>query len=127
MRQLGTKATDAKLPVTAYLIRGLAPLANKEASAVAALRLGLTAIALEQFRACRGNRYPDSLAQLSPEFLSTTPLDPFDGEPLRYQLRAGGYQLYSIGPDLKDDAGHRHNGDGGDIVFAVAASASRAK
>lgn len=55
----------------------------------------------------------------SDEYLSATPADPFDGQPLRYQKKAGGYSLYSIGPDLKDDSGERKKGKDGDIVFAI--------
>ena len=34
-----------------------------------------------------------------------------------------GYLLYSVGPDLKDDAGERMKGKDGDMVFVVVAPA----
>jgi hypothetical protein len=53
--------------------------------------------------------------------LSTPPADPFDGQSLRFQKQGSGYTLYSIGPDLKDNAGERlKHGKDGDMVFAVA-------
>ena len=65
------------------------------------------------------------MSELTPEYLSATLTDPFDGQPLRYQKKAGGYALYSVGPDLKDDSGERKNGKEGDIFFAVITSAGR--
>jgi len=41
-------------------------------------------------------------------------VDPFDGQPLRYSAEGAGYVLYSVGPDLKDDAGERTAGQSGD-------------
>jgi len=85
---------------------------------LAGLRLGFTAVALEQFHA-HNNRYPTDLSLLTPEFLPAPVLDPFDGQPLRYRPNGSGYVLYSIGPDLRDDSGHRLSGKEGDIVFGV--------
>jgi hypothetical protein len=59
--------------------------------------------------------------------LDTVPLDPFDGQPLRYEKKAAGYALYSIGPDLRDDSGARMKGKVGDIVFEVVTSSKRRK
>lgn len=51
-------------------------------------------------------RYPDTLAELVPQFLVAVPHDVVDGQPLRYRLDgAGGFVLYSIGWDLVDDGG----------------------
>jgi hypothetical protein len=59
------------------------------------------------------------LAELAPSYLETVPVDPFDGQPLRYRTQGAGYVLYSIGPDLKDDGGTHLKGKSGDLVFAV--------
>ena len=40
-----------------------------------------------------------------PAQLKQVPLDPYDGKPLRYRLRADGAVVYSVGPDLIDDGG----------------------
>lgn len=50
--------------------------------------------------------YPQDLNALTPNFLTSIPADPFGaGEPWRYQLNGKNYELWSIGPDGKDDAG----------------------
>ncbi len=68
-------------------------------------RLKLAAIAIEQHKRRHG-RLPLTLEELVPAFLKTVPLDPMDGMPLRYRLHLdGGFRLYSIGTDLKDDGG----------------------
>ena len=64
-----------------------------------------TAIALERWRLVHG-AYPDSLAALVPGLLPVVPHDVMDGQPLRYRrTEAGGYLLYSIGIDARDDGG----------------------
>lgn len=50
-------------------------------------------------------RWPESLAELTPRFLPSRPLDFLTGEPLRYRLTSRGPILYSVGPDLDDDGG----------------------
>ena len=77
---------------------------SREAQDLAHLRLAQTAVALEQFRAAGGNRYPDNLAELSPKFLAAVPEDPFDGQPLRYAKSGNGYTLHSIGPPGANEA-----------------------
>jgi len=117
-RQRATKASGHGLLFNGLLWGGVPGAANREASCLADLRLALTAVALEQFRATH-NQYPTALSELAPNYLTTTPVDPFDGRPLRYRKQVAGYVLYSIGPDLKDNGGKRTNGNGGDIVFTV--------
>ena len=64
----------------------------------------LTALALNLFKVENG-RWPDHLDELVPKYLKSIPLDPNDGQPLRYKLTATGPLLYSIGPDHHDDGG----------------------
>jgi hypothetical protein len=71
-----------------------------------AKRTVITAIALKRYQLKHGN-YPPNLNALVPEFLSTVPLDPVDGQSLRYRLNADGtFLLYSVGPNGKDDGGN---------------------
>jgi RNA polymerase sigma factor (sigma-70 family) len=118
IRQRATKATGQRLLINASYWSGFAGVFRQEAGCLANLRLAVTAVALEQFRASH-NQYPAALSELSPNYLGASPKDPFDGQPLRYRKQAAGYVLYSIGPNLKDDGGRRMNGNGGDMVFAV--------
>jgi tetratricopeptide (TPR) repeat protein len=92
---------------------------DREASGVAVLKLAQTAIALERFRSGNANRYPESMNLLVPTLLSEMPVDPFDGEPLRYQTKGAGYVLYSIAQDKADDLGKKLEKGKGDLVFTV--------
>jgi hypothetical protein len=77
--------------------------------------MAITASALERHRLRQGS-YPPTLETLVPDFLARVPVDPINGQPLRYQLAglaaAKGkdstsppYRLYSVGADFKDDGG----------------------
>jgi hypothetical protein len=74
--------------------------------AEATKRIVITAIALKRFQLQHGN-YPEKLSELTPEFLASVPLDPVDGQPLRYRRNSDGtYLLYSIGENGVDDGGN---------------------
>ena len=78
-----------------------------------------TAIAIERYRRVRGET-PKTLDQIVPEFLEKSPVDPFDGAPLRFKSDAAGYKIYSIGPDGIDQGGEAgEEGKELDIVFDV--------
>jgi hypothetical protein len=78
---------------------------NKVIRVEAARRLTVTAIALKRYQLRQGS-FPPALTSLVPEFISTVPLDPVDGQPLRYRRNAGGtFLLYSIGENGVDDGG----------------------
>ena len=48
---------------------------------------------------------PQSLDALVPEFMEAVPLEPFDGEQLRYIRHKDGYTVYTIGYDGIDNGG----------------------
>ncbi len=63
------------------------------------------ACALERYRLAN-NALPDTLSALTPGFIDRIPNDIVDGQPLRWKRNAdGGYLLYSIGWNKKDDRG----------------------
>jgi len=68
----------------------------------ATLRCAIAALAAERFRLQR-DRWPTSLAELTPDQLAAVPLDPFDGQPLRLRRREDGIVIYSGGPIGRDD------------------------
>lgn len=76
-----------------------------DAAARACLRTAHAALAMERWRLAHQGSLPDSLAELIPSVLPRMPLDPFDGEPLRFKKTAKGYVIYSVGRDGKDDGG----------------------
>jgi hypothetical protein len=64
----------------------------------------LVAIALELYRRHTG-AWPDSLNDLTPQFLPQVPPDRYDGKPLKYRVIDGQPVLYSIGVNRVDDGG----------------------
>ena len=79
------------------------------------------AIAVERFRRRHG-RLPDQLDELVPEFLPEVPLDPFDGQPLRYLVDEAGCRIYSLGMNQTDEGGEGDLAGDPDLVFRVGAS-----
>lgn len=73
---------------------------------VALTRCAIAGCALERYRLKNG-RYPETLSALVPEFLASVPLDPIDGQPLRYALEPDGlFRLWSVGENDRDDGGN---------------------
>lgn len=65
-------------------------------------------------------KFADSPAHLTPEFLSSLPLDPFTGKDYIYKKNDKGFVVYSVGEDLKDDGGKHgemKSGSDYDIVW----------
>ncbi len=78
---------------------------TKLAKVEASRQMIMTAIALKRFQLKHGY-YPENISELTPEFLPTIPLDPVDGQPLRYRRNADGlFMLYSVGANGVDDGG----------------------
>ncbi len=73
---------------------------------LAFLRCGIAAVAVERYRLANG-RWPNNLDELMPRYLSVVPLDPFDGQQLRYRRLEDGVLIYTIGAERKDDGGQR--------------------
>lgn len=70
-----------------------------------AKQVTIAAIALKRYQ-LRLSHNPPDLNSLVPDFLSTIPLDPVDGQPLRYRRNADGtFLIYSVGENGVDDGG----------------------
>jgi hypothetical protein len=95
---------------SAMILPAVSGPATREADGFARIRLATTAIAVERFRLLQG-RPPESLSELTPQFLPNVPIDPFDGQPLRYHRLAKGYVIYSVGQDRHDDGGREKPAD----------------
>ncbi len=68
-------------------------------------RLAATVCAIQRHVLAKGAP-PSDLAALAPDFMSAVPIDPGDGQPLRYRLNTDGtLQLYSTGLDGIDSGG----------------------
>ncbi len=105
--------------VTDVILPNLSRCENQLARCDADLRCATAALAVERYRLANGAP-PDNATDLVPAFLSTLPLDPFDGQPLRYLTDEQGYAFYSVGENRKDENGKEPvQGRGGDVVFRV--------
>jgi hypothetical protein len=104
------------------LIPGICKLGQAFPRDLAFLRCAVTALAAERFRRDRG-RWPIRLDDLVPAYLDKVPLDPYDGQPLRYRSVADGVLIYSVGPDERDNGGACNREDikapGTDLVFRL--------
>jgi hypothetical protein len=66
-----------------------------------------------------GHRRPERLDELVPKYLADIPVDELSGKPLHYSPRDGGWRVWSVGRDFKDDGGTRKDWGGPDLVFFV--------
>ncbi len=78
------------------------------------LLLALSALALERFGAAPEDHCQDALREYVPSCLAGAPVDPFDGQLLRFRKADSGYQLHCIGPDVSDAPSGK-----GDLASAV--------
>ncbi|MEY3535061.1 MAG: hypothetical protein RLZZ582_637 [Verrucomicrobiota bacterium] len=100
---------------THLLLPGLAKVHAKADRSLTTSRLAITVAGLERHRLATG-RYPKSLDDLVPKWVPTVPLDPMDGQPLRYRLNADGtFTVYGIGPNQTDDNGVFESKQGQDL------------
>ena len=92
-----------------FLVRRLLPSLGKASQraqrAITLARLGAVACALERHHRAHG-RYPESLLDLGPATLKPLPDDWMSGQPFHYRRTEDGrFELWSVGPDGKDDGG----------------------
>jgi hypothetical protein len=117
-------------PLVVLFIPALQKVAQASRRKHAYLRCMIAALAAEHYRQ-KHKRWPHSLDQLCPEFLAAVPLDPFDGEPLRYRRVEEGMVIYSVGADAVDNHGnidHEHPHDPGvDLGYRLWDTSKRRK
>jgi hypothetical protein len=92
------------------IFRGRPPLATERdieygLKGYAGMSAARVAIAVERYRHDNAGRLPAVLDELVPRYLASVPLDPYTDQPLRYAQRDGGYAIYALGQDGKDDGG----------------------
>ena len=108
------------------MIKMLAPalgrVAELDLRAQAHIDMARTALAIERYRLATG-RLPERLEELVPQYIKEVPIDPFDGQPIRYRRADPGYLLYSILEDGQDNGGKEktevNRGDPYDWPFIV--------
>ena len=119
----GTEPAVEDDPLVKMLAPALGSVRRKDAEHQADLRGAVLLAALELYRVRHGG-YPQDLQALVPGCLPALPLDPFSDQPFCYRLDAGGYTLYSVGPNLVDDGGWMVPERGareteGDLVYSL--------
>ncbi len=111
-RRIGEELED--MGFLHVLVKALAPALSRVAELdlrfQADIDMARTAVAIERFRLNKGT-LPRDLATLAPDYLDQVPIDPFDGQPIRYRRTKPGYRLYSVFEDGQD-----HDGKGKDEV-----------
>lgn len=95
---------EKEWPVAHGLIRGTCRYPTSMWRSTARARCVVVGLACERYRLKHG-RWPGSLAEMPKALLAAVPLDPFDGEPLRFRRLADGVVVYSVGENRADDAG----------------------
>lgn len=91
--------------IAQMLVPQLESMVQKFAYAQESVDLARVAIALERYRLANGD-YPETLAPLSPQFITKLPHDIIGGQPLHYRRTDNGqFVLYSIGWNASDDGG----------------------
>ncbi len=71
---------------------------------IAQVHCARAALAAERFRLDKDN-WPTQLAELVPNYIKEIPIDPFDGQPVRYKRDTDRITIYSIGENASDDGG----------------------
>lgn len=96
-----------------------------DARAETRLRLLHIALMLAAYRADH-SAYPDELNDLSPDYFTEIPLDPFLDEPFHYERTETGYRLYSVGANMTDDGGRTYDSKprGDDILVETPSQAT---
>ena len=113
-------ATPPYYLVTQLVIPSQATFLNQFWACQARARAAVTALATQRYRQATG-QLPARLNDLVPMYLATVPVDPFNGQPLRYRALSNGFVVYSLGADAADDGGMESEvGQGApDIPFTV--------
>ena len=86
------------------LVPAVSSVITKTGVAQTSIQSAALACALERYYLANG-RYPDKLAALVPQFITTVPRDVIDGQPLRYRRDGTGFVIYSVGWNQTDDGG----------------------
>jgi hypothetical protein len=120
-----------------YILSGLSlsslsKVLARDANHRARVRTSLVALGVERYRLANGGSLPDDLTALTPAYLKSIPIDPYDGKQVRYKRTEKGYVVYCIGEDQGDDAGTERPQDAQksapeDVTFIVERPAEKPK
>jgi hypothetical protein len=75
------------------------------AETLARTRVSVAALAVARYQRAHHGSLPDALQDLSSNYLSTQPIDPYTGKPLIYRQDGKSFKVYSVGINRRDDGG----------------------
>ncbi len=90
--------------MTRTLLPALGPIAVADGRGEVLRDLTDAALAARRYH-LKHDKLPQTLADLTPDFLPRVPIDPYDGQPLRLLVQHDQLVIYSIGRDRRDDGG----------------------
>jgi hypothetical protein len=94
---------DYRSLVTKWVAPPILPELLHRQETIASIGAARIALALRLYR-LQHQRYPDSLAELAAAS-GQLPSDPFTQQPYHCRRQGPGFIVYSVGPDMRDDAG----------------------
>jgi hypothetical protein len=104
-KKLDLEIREKRNIVSGLMLPALVKVHNAEVRSQAHLRSAAVGLACERYR-LRHKNWPASLDVLVQEkLIDAIPLDPIDGQPIRYRKTKEGIVVYSIGLDQKDNEG----------------------
>jgi hypothetical protein len=116
-RTLPQRVIEQVMPGLIWSASDYAGPAERRAKMIALSRAIVVAAAVERFEHQQGD-LPGGFDDLAPEYLAAVPIDPFDGQPLRYVRLDDGYVIYSVSDDGTDDGG-QVDGEWNDVGIRV--------
>ncbi len=78
---------------------------TRDARTIAQNRVAVAVLAVERWRRAHGGAVPPNLQALVPSVLASVPMDPFNGQPLRFVRGTNAYIIYSVSEDRRDGGG----------------------
>ena len=109
-RQKDPTAFERRIPKYCVLTRLLLPalfrIQENTAAHQATVDLAVAGLGLNLHRSAHGG-YPATLGEVTADVPQHCLIDPFTGREFVYRQSGQGFLLYSLGPNLKDDNGHR--------------------
>ena len=124
------RATQGHYILSALLLPALGKAVYRDTEDRAKARVAQTVLAIERYRLAHNGALPQNLLALVPDYITAVPIDPFDGQALRFRPRESGYVVYSVGPDMVYDGGLERPAklkkeDPWDVTFIVERPESR--
>ena len=132
LQRFAAQRSSILRPLSRMTLPAFAKALAKELRSVATLRCAQTALAVERWRLAHDDALPPSLDALVPRFLAAVPIDPMEGQPVKFRALTKGHVIYSPGEDGTDDGGMPFNErpkkrdgsyvrpDGWDYTFTIA-------